>query len=272
MKKRRRLIIPIFVPQSGCPHQCVFCNQKKIAGTANIPIPEEIGQIVYKYLAAWKGSGEKEIAFYGGTFTLLDAEEQESLLSTGYDFIKKGLIDSLRVSTRPDAVDYEKLNLLENYGVTVVELGVQSMDDGVLKKSGRGHTSDDVRLANKLLKRNGFKIGMQIMPGLPGDTTETILYTVYEVVNLTPDFIRIYPTVVIKDTPLEKMFLNGIYKPWTLKDMVFVCREMMNVFTKHRIPVIRVGLQPTDELTKSVLAGPFHPSFRQLLSTPYYFT
>lgn len=265
-KKHSRLIIPIFVPQSGCPHQCVFCNQEKITSKTNVPTSKDVRQTIHEYLETWKGSGEREIAFYGGTFTSIDFDIQERLLSTAHDFIKQGLIDCLRISTRPDAVDETRLNLLKKHGVTTIELGVQSMNDNVLKKSGRGHSSNDVKHAVKMLKENSFKIGIQIMPGLPGDTAETILDTAYEVINLTPDFARIYPTLVIKDTPLEKMFLSGIYKPWGLKDMVLICKKIKTLFDEHEIPIIRIGLQATEELRQNIAAGPFHPSFRQLLS------
>ncbi|MBI5893089.1 MAG: radical SAM protein [Deltaproteobacteria bacterium] len=171
----------------------------------------------------------------------------------------------MRISTRPDALDDERLNLLKKHGVTTVELGVQSMDDNVLKKSGRGHSSDDTRFAVTLIKENWFKIGLQIMPGLPGDTAETILHTAHDVIALTPDFVRIYPTLVIKDTPLEKMFLSRTYKPWDLKDMILICKKVKTLFDEHKIPIIRIGLQTTEELRQNIIAGPFHPSFRQLL-------
>lgn len=221
-------------------------------------------ETITQYLRTWKGQAVKEIAFYGGTFTAMDADIQEKLLLTAYRFIQNGLVDELRVSTRPDAVDDKKLDLLKRYGVTTVELGVQSMDNAVLKKSGRGHASEDTRTAVRLLRGNGFKIGVQIMPGLPGDTDETILYTAYKVADMVPDFIRIYPALVIKDTPLERLYLKGLYKPWQLKDMIIICSKIMTVFEKYRIPVVRVGLYVTEDLKQNIVAGPMHPSFRQL--------
>ena len=266
MKPPKKLIVPIFIPQYGCQHNCVFCNQEKITSKTVQPTPGDINKTVYSHLSTWKGRGEKEIAFYGGTFTSIDIAIQEELLSCAYSFIRKGLINTVRVSTRPDAIDNKRLNILKRYGVSTVELGVQSMDDNVLRMSGRGHSSGDVMNSVRLLKQNGFKTGIQVMPGLPGDTTDTILYTAHKVISLTPDFIRIYPTIIIKDTPLEKMYLQGLYKPWSLEDMVTVCRDIMRLFERFGIAVIRVGLQPTAGLMKNIVAGPFHPSFRQLLA------
>lgn len=219
---------------------------------------------VNQYLQSWKDRGIREIAFYGGTFTDIDADTQQELLSTAWRFIRDGFVDRLRVSTRPDAIDDKRLALLKRYGVTTVELGVQSMDDVVLEKSGRGHTSDDTRAAVKLLKKNEFRVGIQIMPGLPGDTNETVLYTANEVASMLPDFIRIYPTLVVRETPLERLFLKGLYKPWQMEDMLMVCGQIMTIFEGYRIPVVRVGLQLTKDLRQDVVAGPIHPSFRQM--------
>jgi histone acetyltransferase (RNA polymerase elongator complex component) len=263
--RKRRLIIPIFIPHEGCPHQCVFCNQTDITGQNSLPALTEVSETIAQYLSTWRGEGPREVAFYGGSFTGLNDNLQRDFLETAYAFIQSGEIDALRVSTRPDYISHEKVVLLKEYGVEIVELGVQSMDDGVLRLSGRGHAAKDTVRAVELLREAGLTIGLQMMPGLPGDTRETILETAGEIVSLRPDFIRVYPTLVIKNTPLEKLYRWGNYSPWLLESMVEVCREVMSLFDNARIPVIRVGLQPTADLEESIVAGPYHPSFRQLL-------
>ena len=175
------------------------------------------------------------------------------------------MICSIRISTRPDYITVEGLALLKRYGVETVELGVQSMSDEVLRLSGRGHTAEDTSRAVTLLKKYGFRVGLQLMPGLPGDSAETILYTAVRAVELRPDFVRIYPTVVVKDTPLEKMYLNAMYRPWPLNEMVKICRGIVSLFNAENIPLIRLGLQHTETLEQNIVAGPYHPSFRELV-------
>jgi radical SAM enzyme (TIGR01210 family) len=261
----RRLIIPIFIPFGGCPHQCVFCDQKGITGSSDLPGLDEVRQTIETYLYTWKSKGEKEAAFYGGSFTGLPREIQKSYLETAGAFVKANRLDSLRLSTRPDYIDREIIAFVREYGVTTVELGVQSMCDEVLKLSGRGHTARETIEACRLLKEAGIKTGLQFMPGLPGDTRESVIETVREVIRLAPDFVRIYPSLVLKDTPLHKMYLNGDYRPWTLGEMVEVCAEAKKLLDDANITIIRMGLQTTSELMESIAAGPFHPSFRQLV-------
>ena len=265
MAKKRQLIIPIFIPQQGCPHQCVFCNQSKITGQEKLPDTAYVADTVGAYLKTWKGSGKREIAFYGGSFTGLDSSVQERFLDTAFGFIHRGLIDSIRVSTRPDYITDEGLLLLKRYKVETVELGVQSMVNEVLRFSGRGHTAADTVTAVALLKKYGFKVGLQFMPGLPGDTSETILYTASKIVELQPDFVRIYPTIVVRDTPLEKMYVTGLYRPWSLADMIDICRKLVSLFNAHGIIIIRLGLQSTETLEQGIVAGPYHPSLRELV-------
>lgn len=261
----RRLIIPIFIPFGGCPHQCVFCDQKGITGSTSLPGLDEVRATIETYLSTWKGKGEKEAAFYGGSFTGLPVDVQKGYLSTAGAFVKSGRLDSLRLSTRPDYIDEKIIALVKEYGVATVELGVQSMVDEVLRASGRGHTASQTAEAVCLLKASGIKTGLQFMPGLPGDTRETVIVTVHEIIKLTPDFVRVYPSIVLKDTPLHKMYLAGDYRPWELKEMVEVCAEAKKRLDEAGIPIIRMGLQTTDKLMESIVAGPFHPSFRQLV-------
>ena len=261
----RRLIIPIFIPFGGCPHQCVFCDQKGITGKAALPGLDEVRQTIETYLSTWKGKGEKEAAFYGGSFTGLPVETQKAYLETAGAFLKTGQLDSLRLSTRPDYIDREIALFLREHHVATVELGAQSMVDEVLKASGRGHTASQTAEAVRILKDFGIKIGLQLMPGLPEDTFESVMFSMEEAVRLKPDFVRLYPSLVLKDTPLHKMYLAGKYRPWALEDMVDACARAKMLFDKAGIPVIRMGLQTTDELIESIVAGPYHASFRQLV-------
>jgi histone acetyltransferase (RNA polymerase elongator complex component) len=268
MARKKQLIIPVFIPFGGCPHKCVFCNQAGITGESSLPSSGEVKATIYKYLSTWqgKGGGRREVAFYGGSFTGLPMALQKSYLESAYEFVINKRVDSLRLSTRPDYISGDKLAFLSDYGVETVELGVQSMSDEVLKLSGRGHGVSSTVRAVGLIKGEGFKVGLQIMPGLPGDTFASILYTARRVAELGPDFVRIYPTLVIRNTPLQRMYLDGEYTPWGLEDMVDVCREVSKLFKAAGIQVVRMGLQPTDELERSLVAGPFHPSFRQLVT------
>lgn len=261
----RRLIIPIFIPFGGCPHQCVFCDQKGITGTSALPGIEEVKGTIAAYLSTWKGKGVKEAAFYGGSFTGLPLDAQKSYLEAAGEFVKSGRLDSLRLSTRPDYIDRNIVEFIKSHYVATVELGVQSMADEVLRLSGRGHTARQTQEAVCLLRAAGMSVGLQFMPGLPGDTRETVMHTVTEIIGLGPDFVRIYPSVVLKDTPLHRMYLAGAYRPWELDEMVSVCAEAKRLLDGAGIPVIRMGLQATDDLARALVAGPFHPSFRQLV-------
>jgi histone acetyltransferase (RNA polymerase elongator complex component) len=289
----KQYIIPVFIPYSGCPHRCIFCNQKKIAGDSEGVSIENIRKTVDLWLSDFiphpspatltptlsqregergaRGEGEvkRQIAFYGGSFTALPVERQEEILSSVSYYLNGGIVDSLRLSTRPDSISAENLALLKRYGVKTVELGAQSMDDRVLAMSERGHSAEDVRNSYRLLKSYGFETGIQIMPGLPGDTVESSLYTADEIIKLKPDFVRIYPTVVIKDTGLADLYQKGAFKPLTLFNAIRVCKIMLMKFEINNIPVIRIGLQPTSSLIEKevILDGPFHPALRQLIES-----
>lgn len=268
----RYFIIPIFVPHLGCPHQCVFCNQRRITGASHSAVTQDLLEKTIKlYIRTWvkRERVKTQVAFYGGSFTGLDFNIQESLLSKTHDFIKSGMIDSIRISTRPDYIDSDTVCFLKAHGVETIELGVQSMVDRVLTLSGRGHTSSDVQKAVGIIKRHKLEIGLQIMPGLPGDTQELIMDTVNMVIEMRPDFVRIYPTLVIKDTPLEEFYLRGKFLPMTLDGAVNICKKVILVLNNADIPVVRLGLQPTEELERdgTIVAGPYHPSFRQLVES-----
>ena len=275
-------IVPIFVPHMGCPHQCVFCNQTSITGSdpddvlgsITRRIKEVHGEIAHRCSRDFfDNSKGRQIAFYGGSFTGIDKEVQATLLSAVHPLIRRGLIDSIRVSTRPDYIDPQALALLKTYGVRTVELGVQSMVEEVLRRSRRGHTPDDVLQAVDMLHGGGFKVGIQIMVGLPGDDMGRNAYTVDRVIQLNPHFVRIYPTLVLKGTPLEGLFRSRRYTPLSLEEAVDICKKAFLRFHRAGIPVIRLGLQSSPELetTDCVLAGPYHAAFGHLVKSSLFY-
>lgn len=265
MSRKKMLIIPVFLPFGGCPHRCVFCDQSGITGKSSLPSVEEVHATIRSHLSTWKGGGIPEIAFYGGSFTSLPRETQISYLEAALPHIESGDVGSVRVSTRPDSLSDESARLLKGYGVRTVELGVQSMSDEVLLLSGRGHRASDTVKAVSILKGHAMSIGAQLMPGLPGDTPDTAVMSAAEIIALKPDFARLYPTLVLRDTPLETMYRRGDFLPWGLQETVEVCRAISGLFRESGIPIIRMGLQPSAELKGRFVAGPYHPSFRQLV-------
>lgn len=271
----RPLIIPIFIPHEGCPHRCVFCEQHKITDRQIQPMgPAHVEAILRRAVASPRFDIRRnpEVAFYGGTFTGLPIEKMQRLIGAVSPFVKEGLIRSMRISTRPDALDEERLGLLKTHGVHTVELGVQSMNDDVLSRSRRGHTAQDSIRAVEILKEEGFRVGIQLMPGLPGDSPANFMKTVETVLSLKPDMVRLYPTVVIQGTELARQYLKGTYQPLTLEDAVAVCRDAAIRFEAKDIPVIRLGLQASPSLTEKneILAGPWHPAFGFLVRSAMY--
>lgn len=262
-------IIPIFVPHLGCPHDCVFCNQREITGVTKDLSQEEVLAKINEYLSTIPKTAIRiEVAFYGGSFTGIDPKYQLELLSVAKIFLDKGDITGIRLSTRPDYIDLEILDRLKEYGVGTIELGVQSLDDDVLTAAIRGHSRADVKKAVSLIKEYDFKLGLQVMPGLPNSTETSDLDTVTEVIKLNPDFVRIYPTLVIKNTQLAKLYKAGKYEPLSLAEAVAISAQLVENFKKAGIDIIRVGLQPSEGVNSTeVLAGPFHPSFRQLVES-----
>jgi radical SAM enzyme (TIGR01210 family) len=270
---KRHYIIPIFVSHRGCPHDCVFCNQKKITGQGGDATSEDVRNKIEEYLQTIpRENSIIELAFYGGSFTAIPIEQQRELLDVVQPYIAQGIINNIRVSTRPDCIDMQVIELLKGYKVQIVELGVQSMDEEVLRLSNRGHSAQDVIDAVALLKQNGFTVGVQVMVGLPGDTRQKSIDTVQRLIELKPDIARIYPALVITNTYMEQMYHSGHYKPLTLEEAVEVCKNLLILFEKSNIEVIRIGLQPTENILegKEVVAGPFHPSMRQLVVSSIY--
>ena len=270
---KKQYIIPIFVPHLGCPNDCVFCNQKSISGQAKQVTKEDVKNIIEEHLKYIKKDSKVGVAFFGGSFTGIEEAKQEELLSTAYEYIKQKKVDSIRISTRPDYIDKKILKRLKKYKVKTIELGVQSANDYILKKAGRGHTFEDVVKASKLIRWYGFDLGHQMMVGLPESTTVDEINTAKQLIKLKPKMVRIYPVLVIKNTKLEKDYNDGKYKPLTVTQAVEVCKELVKLFVKKHIEVIRIGLQPTDTITNpendksEVVAGPFHPAFRQLVES-----
>lgn len=261
-------IIPIFVPHEGCPHNCVFCNQTRITGVTSEVTGEEVKKIADEYLTTIDHSNSTiEISFFGGTFTAIREEKQKELLEVARDLKEKGLVDKIRMSTRPDYISDYILMYLKEFKVDIIELGVQSLSQDILIASGRGHSVESVVEASKLIKKYGFTLGHQIMPGLPKDTFEKDILSVKKSIEMAPDIVRLYPALVIKDTPMEEMYNRGIYKPYSLEEAVDICRELYKLYNNAGIQVIRMGLQPTDTIREGgdIVAGPFHPSFRELV-------
>lgn len=258
--------IPVFVPHLGCPHDCVFCSQKKITGVSDVMTPERAKSVIDDFIANVKPSGYTEIAFFGGSFTAIPEDERRALLSVASEYIKNGIVDGIRLSTRPDCISDKILKELKDYGVTAIELGVQSMDDEVLIKSGRGHFASHVREAVSLIRQYPFELGLQMMTGLPGDTYEKSLKTAREIAELKPDTVRVYPTLVIRETALCAMLEEGSYKPFSLEETVELLAEVKQIFDNAGIRIIRMGLQTTDEISPgaAVVGGPYHPAIGEL--------
>ncbi len=262
----RASVLPVFVPHLGCPHACVFCNQRRISGQSRPVTAESVEKIIRGALEAPTHGAKRQLAFYGGSFTAIPEQMQLELLQAAHGAILRGEIDSIRLSTRPDAVDASVLDRLRRYGVRTIELGAQSMDEEVLRLSGRGHSAEDVRRASVLIREQGFELILQMMTGLPGDSPEKSIETARELIRLRPDGVRIYPTVVVKDTELYDMWQRGEYRAHTVEDAVSLCAKLLPLFERAGIPVIRLGLNPTGELSGgAAAAGAYHPALGELV-------
>lgn len=275
---KKEYIIPIFVPHLGCPNNCIFCNQKKISGQTKMVNAKDVEDTIEYYLKNFKDDNKYvEVAFFGGSFTAIEKEKQEELLQAVQKYIQDKKVNSIRISTRPDAIDKDILKMLKKYHVKTIELGVQSMNNYILNRSKRGHTVEDVKKASKLIRWNGFILGHQMMVGLPESTKQDEINTAKEMIKLKPKIVRVYPVLVIKDTPLATEYENGEYTPLTVTQAVERCKEIVELFNKHKINVIRIGLQNTEEIsdpskeTSQVVAGPYHPAFRQLVESSMWY-
>ncbi len=262
----RNSIIPVFVPHLGCPNDCVFCNQRRISGHIEPATAQTVKNAIEEAAALTPQGTKRQLAFYGGSFTAIPEARQIELFEAAQPYLKAGTISSIRLSTRPDAIDAAVLKRLKKYGVAVVELGAQSMCDRVLELSGRGHDSAAVENASRLVKAAGFELILQMMTGLPGDTDDSCIETAKRIIALAPDGVRIYPTVIVRDTVLCDMWRAGSYKEHTVEDAVRVCAKLVPLFEAAGIPIIRMGLNPTEELSGGdALGGAYHPALGELV-------
>ena len=269
---KKHAIIPVFIPHKGCPHACVFCNQNAItARTADVK-PEDVRRIADEYLSTLSDRGleEIELSFFGGSFTGIPIEEQSAFLEVAKEYKDEGKIDKIHLSTRPDYIDKDILDNLKNYTVDVIELGVQSLNDNVLKLSERGHTAEDVYRACDLIKSyNCFILGIQLMIGLPGDSYEACMDSVRRTIEIGPTIARLYPTVIITQTKLCDMYRNGSYVPFTQEETLRTVTDMYKALTASGINVIRVGLKASSLINDSedsrVVGDTYHPAIRQLV-------
>ena len=267
---KKHAIIPIFIPHLGCPNDCVFCNQRRITARMNAVTEEDVMNTINKYMSTLDKDELDclEISFYGGSFTGLSINEQNRYLDIAYGMKKRGEIDAIHLSTRPDYISVEILDNLKEHSVDTIELGVQSFDDEVLLKSNRGHTAADVYKACDLIKEYGFNLGIQLMIGLPGDSRETCIYSANETVKIKPELARLYPTVIIDDTRLLDMYNDGEYVPYSLDESISITKDMYMILDEAGINIMRVGLKSTDFISDETTYGnTYHPAMRQLVES-----
>ncbi|MBQ4348859.1 MAG: radical SAM protein [Clostridia bacterium] len=265
----KHINVALFVPHEGCPHACSFCNQKTISGKTKPLTLTDIDEAVKTALST-ADCNKGEIAFFGGSFTAIDRDYMVSLLERAKQYIDKGFFAGIRISTRPDCISEEILDILKLYGVTAIELGCQSMDDEVLHLNKRGHTAEDVINAAGLIKSYGFELGVQMMTGLFGDTQEKCLETAEKLISLEPDTARIYPTVVLEGTELARLYKEGRYTPQSLEDAAQLCAELLMMFRQKGIRVIRLGLHSGGNVEEGYVAGAYHPAFREICESKIY--
>ena len=273
--KKKTFHIPIFVPHKGCPHDCVFCNQRKITGRLKEMTYPEAQSIIEEHLNTIEknnkpGTYHAEVAFFGGSFTAIEKDKQTNLLSLANSYVSSGRIHGIRCSTRPDYITQDILSNCKNHGLTAIELGVQSACEDVLCLSQRGHTFKDVIKASNLIKSNGFELGLQMMTGLPGDTHEKSIETALKIAMLKPKNVRIYPTLVMDGTYLMQMYKDGKYLPQSLFDAVILSADVAEIFIKSGIEILRIALQTTDGVNADTVIGPYHPAFAELVYTEIY--
>ena len=265
----KHINVALFVPDEGCPHRCSFCNQKTISGKVTPLKVEEIDKAVEIALNNI-GCNEGEIAFFGGSFTAIDKAYMTELLKRAYTYVKKGLFKGIRISTRPDCISREILDILKSYAVSAIELGCQSMNDRVLTLNTRGHTEGDVCNAAELIREYGFELGVQMMTGLYGDSDEGVVETAEKLIALSPDTVRIYPTIVLEGTKLCELYRNGVYTPQSVDEAAELCKKLIIMFEQKGIRVIRLGLHSGGNVEEGFVAGPYHPAFREICESKIY--
>ena len=270
-KPGKPFIVPIFLPHAGCPHRCIFCNQHAVselpAGPTDLE-PERVRGQIDRFLR-YKGRGRSavQVAYFGGNFLGIQKGRLSLLLALAEEYVARGDVDGIRFSTRPDTVDEQRMEILDAYSVDTVELGVQSMNDAVLARSLRGHTAADTEKAFQQLKTRGYEVGLQMMVGLPGENLRRLSETARRICGLKPDFVRIYPTLVLKNSLLAGMYRRKRYTPLSTEECVQRLKALYLVFLKNDIPVVRMGLQASIgfESSGDILAGPYHPSMGHMV-------
>lgn len=263
----RHANISIFIPHLGCPFNCIFCDQYKITGSDSAVTPDDVYRILKEAKERGIDAHNTQIAFFGGSFTAIGRKLMEQYLSVAYEFVKNGDFESIRISTRPDCIDTEVLQILKQYGVKTVELGVQSLDDDVLTAAKRGHTEAQSLAAVKMIQAAGLEPGMQMMCGLPGDTEQKDIKTAEQIINTGCKQVRIYPVVVIDGTHLAAMYKNGDYTPLSVDEAVNICAKLVKMFNDADVTVLKVGLHSDSDS----IAGPFHPAFGELVRSQMFF-
>lgn len=256
--------IAIFIPHVGCKNDCSFCNQRTISGTIKPPTKQEVRETLAKAFDEIHDKANTEIAFFGGSFTAIPKTYMMELLETANAFVGENKFYGIRISTRPDCISQEILDLLKRYHVTAIELGAQSMDDAVLQANNRGHTANDVIEASRLIQQNGFSLGLQMMVGLYQDSKESVIKTAQSIVAIHPDTVRIYPTVILKGTALDLLYQSGKYQPMELQEAVQICAELLALFEENKIRVIKLGLHASLDVEHDMTGGIYHPAFREL--------
>lgn len=264
--------ISVFVPHIGCPHMCSFCNQHTISGTQKAPTGDEVREICSKALSEVKSPENTEIAFFGGSFTAISHKYMTELLKAAYEFIGEGKFHGIRISTRPDCINREILDILRKYGVTAIELGAQSMVNHVLEANERGHTAEDVVNTSSLIREYGFELGLQMMIGLYKSSCDDEWETMEKIVEIHPDTVRIYPVVILKNTRLGELYKSGEYKTFEFDKVVEMSANMIETFEENRIKVIKCGLHASEFVENDMLGGFYHPAFRELCESNIYMT
>ena len=267
--EKKHFNIPIFIPELACPFQCIYCDQSKISGVDKLPDDDDIRDKIEGHLRTMPLGADIQLAYFGGNFTGIPIPQQEHYLKLVLPYIESGRISGIRLSTRPDYINDEVLALLKKYRVVNIELGAQSLDEEVLKKSHRGHTVDAVEIASRKIRDHGFSLGLQMMIGLPGDTLPKSLETAHRIVALVAEDTRIYPALVIRGTALENLYRQGKYQPMDLSTAVWWCSTIIPIFESSGVKILKVGLHPSEGLLSgdNLVAGPFYPSFRELVET-----
>ena len=260
----KHINVSLFVPFLGCPHRCSFCDQKAITGQETSVTPADVVRAAQTAVDSGVDTTQGQIAFFGGSFTMLQTKTMVSLLESARPFVENGLFSGIRISTRPDAIDADVLSLLKQYHVTAIELGCQSTDDRVLKRNERGHTRTDIANACALIRQSDMELGVQMMTGLPGDCDAGAIQTANDLISFGAQTARIYPTLVLKGTRLAQWWQSGDYAPQTLDAAVELCAKLLHMFETAKVPVIRLGLHAQSDLQQNLLAGPYHPAFREL--------